>query len=162
MTTATPDPSTAQPPRVGRRQTLHAVGVAGVAVTGAGLLAGCGSDDVEQAASSAAGAASSAASAAGSAASDLVEAAQIPVGGGKVFEAIQAVVTQPTDGDYKAFSSVCTHSGCQVDSVENGVIECPCHGSQFDISTGEVRQGPATDPLPEKSVSVDGDGITVT
>ena len=46
--------------------------------------------------------------------------------------------------------------------VTDGVITCPCHGSQFDMTTGAVRQGPATAPLPEKSVSVGADGITVS
>ena len=80
----------------------------------------------------------------------------------KVFEDVKVVVTQPTRGDFKAFSAICTHQGCTVNGVSDGVITCPCHGSTFDIATGEVKQGPATKPLPPKTVSVGADGITVT
>lgn len=138
-----------------RRQTLRAAGGVGASVVGVTALAGCGAGDVEETASSVAGAASSAAT-------EAIAAADVPVGGGRVFESIQTVVTQPTEGQYKAFSSVCTHQGCQVRGVENGVIACPCHGSTFDIATGAVVQGPATKPLPEKSVSVSGDGLSVS
>jgi Rieske Fe-S protein len=133
-----------------RRESLVA---AGVAVAGTAGLTACGTD-----ASDAVGAASSAASAAG----DAIKAADIPVGGGKVFEALKVVVTQPTAGDYKAFSAVCTHQGCTVTGVADGVITCPCHGSTFDIATGAVKQGPATTALPAKSVTVGSDGISVT
>jgi Rieske Fe-S protein len=136
-----------------RRDSLLA---AGVVVAGAATLGACGTDDAVGAA------ASSAASAAASAASGAIQAAQIPVGGGRVFEALKVVVTQPTSGDFKAFSAVCTHQACTVAEVADGVITCPCHGSQFDIATGEVRKGPATKALPSKSVSLGTDGLTVT
>ena len=138
---------------VSRRQSLA---VAGVAVAGTAGLTACGADTAAE------GAVSSAASAAASAAGEAIRAADIPVGGGKVFEALKVVVTQPTAGDFKAFSAVCTHQACTVTGVADGVITCPCHGSSFDAATGEVRKGPATKPLPAKSVSVGADGITVT
>jgi Rieske Fe-S protein len=134
-----------------RRESLL---VAGVAVAGTAALTACGSGGAEGAASAASSVASAAASA--------IKAAEIPVGGGKVFDALKVVVTQPTAGDFKAFSAVCTHQGCTVNNVSNGVIMCPCHGSQYDIATGAVRQGPATKPLPAKSVTVGSDGITVS
>ncbi|KGN38783.1 iron-sulfur protein [Knoellia subterranea KCTC 19937] len=138
----------------GRREALRAAGV--VAIAGAGLTA-CGTDagtavdDVKDAASSAA-----------SAAQDLAKAADIPVGGGKIFADAKVVITQPTDGDFKAFSAVCTHQGCTVTGVDGGTINCSCHGSKFDIATGEVKQGPATSALPAKSVTVGADGISVS
>lgn len=153
MSTDHPTPSTPACGCLSRRQTFRAAGVVGAAAVGVGTLSACGS--AQDAANQAAGAASSAVS-------QVIKAAEIPVGGGKVFEAISTVVTQPTAGEYKAFSSVCTHQGCQVGGVSNGVITCPCHGSQFDAATGAVKQGPATQPLPEKSVTVNGDGITVS
>ena len=85
-----------------------------------------------------------------------------PVGGGKVIDAIKVVITQPTAGDFKAFSAVCTHQGCTVSSVSGGTINCACHGSTFDIATGAVTSGPATKALPAKTVTVGADGITIT
>ncbi len=146
---------------VSRRESLLAAGVA-VAAT-AGLTACGAAESAGDAAASAVGsAASSAASAAASAAAGAIAASEIPVGGGRVFEALKVVVTQPTAGDFKAFSAVCTHQACTVGEVADGVITCPCHGSQFDISTGEPRKGPATKPLPAKSVTVGADGLSVS
>lgn len=139
----------------GRRDAMRAAGI--VAVAGVGLTA-CGSD-ADQAAGDAV---SDAASSAAGAAKDLAQKADIPVGGGKVFDSAKVVVTQPTEGDYKAFSAVCTHQGCTVSGVEGGTINCACHGSKFDIATGEVKGGPATKALPEKKVTVGADGISVT
>jgi Rieske Fe-S protein len=142
----------------GRRDAMRAAGI--VAVAGVGLTA-CGTD-AEKAAGDAGAAVSSAASSAAGAAQDLAKKADIPVGGGKVFDSAKVVVTQPTDGEYKAFSAVCTHQGCTVSGVEGGTINCACHGSKFDIATGEVKTGPATRALPAKTVTVGADGISVT
>jgi Rieske Fe-S protein len=135
----------------GRRDAMHAVGA--VALAGVALTA-CGTDAEQQVQDAASGAAG--------AVKDLAKQADIPVGGGKVFESAKIVVTQPTAGDFKAFSAVCTHQGCIVSSVKDGTINCPCHGSQFDIATGDVKRGPATSGLPAKSVTVGSDGISVT
>jgi Rieske Fe-S protein len=77
----------------------------------------------------------------------LVAVSDVPVGGGIVLEEQEIVVTRPAPDDVRAFSAVCTHQGCTVAGVADGVIACPCHGSRFDASTGEVRRGPATRPL---------------
>ena len=92
----------------------------------------------------------------------LGEAAAVPVGGGMIYTSAKVVVTQPTAGEYKAFSAVCTHAGCIVDGVANGVIQCPCHGSQFNITTGAVVTGPASSPLPAKTVTVTDGKLVVS
>ena len=85
----------------------------------------------------------------------------MPVGGGLIFAAKGVVVTQPTQGEFKAFSSVCTHQNCPVTSVDGGTINCTCHDSKFSITDGSVKTGPATRPLAAKSVKVDGENITL-
>ena len=153
-----------------RRQALHVAGAGGLAAVSAASLAGCGSGEagaaastaVDTAKSAAASAASSGASAASEAVAGAITSAEIPVGGGKIIDSLKAVITQPTAGDFKAFSSMCTHQGCPVTSVSEGTINCACHGSKFDIATGAVKAGPATSPLPTKSIQVGADGISVT
>ncbi len=86
---------------------------------------------------------------------------EIPVGGGKVFDTQKVVVTQPTAGQFKAFTAVCTHQGCTVSTVKDGTINCPCHGSKYSIADGSVQGGPAPAPLAAKTVTVNGDEITV-
>ena len=72
------------------------------------------------------------------------------------------VVTQPSKGTYKAFSKICTHAGCPVTKVEDGVIKCPCHGSQFSIEDGSVKNPPASKPLAESTTTVAGGKVYVT
>ncbi|MFG2575552.1 Rieske (2Fe-2S) protein [Streptomyces sp. NPDC048481] len=85
---------------------------------------------------------------------ELAKTADIPVGGGKIFADEKVVVTQPTKDDFKAFSAICTHQGCTVSSVADGVIHCPCHGSEFRVADGSVARGPASVPLPAEKITV--------
>ena len=84
----------------------------------------------------------------------LGAASEIPVGGGKIYTAAKVVVTQPSRGQYRGFSAVCTHVGCIMSEVANGTIDCPCHGGQFKITTGAVVAGPPPSPLPKKQIKV--------
>ncbi|MFJ9819734.1 Rieske (2Fe-2S) protein [Streptomyces sp. NPDC101151] len=90
---------------------------------------------------------------------ELAKTGDIPEGGGKVFKEQKVVVTQPTKGDFKAFSAICTHQGCTLNRVADGTIDCPCHGSKFHIADGSVAHGPATKPLPAKTIEVAGKSI---
>ncbi|MFF8379962.1 Rieske (2Fe-2S) protein [Streptomyces sp. NPDC015661] len=90
----------------------------------------------------------------------LARTGDIPVGGGKILADKGLVITQPKAGEFKAFSSKCTHAGCAVSSIENGAIVCPCHQSHFDISDGSVKSGPATAPLPPEPIQVVGEEIS--
>lgn len=89
----------------------------------------------------------------------LVKASDVPVGGGVILAAQKLVVTQPKAGEFEGFSAVCTHMGCTVNDISNGLIICPCHGSQYSITDGSVQGGPAPAPLPKKPVSDDGGNI---
>ncbi|MGC9496979.1 Rieske (2Fe-2S) protein [Streptomyces sp. WG7] len=146
-----------------RRTVVAAAGAAGLAVA----LTACGGSDDD--ASDGTGAAPSApaseeADGGGSggganAEAALAATADIPEGGGKVFADRKVVVTQPSAGEFKAFSATCTHQGCAVKSVSDGVINCPCHNSNFSITDGSVQSGPATKPLPAVQITVSGDSI---
>lgn len=88
--------------------------------------------------------------------------ADIPVGGAVILTAEQVVATQPTAGEYRGFSAICTHQRCTLESVQGQDAVCPCHGSRFSIVDGSVVQGPATEPLaPASSVTVDGEDLVV-
>jgi len=89
--------------------------------------------------------------------SATIPAADVPVGGGIVLTDARFVVTQPTPGVFKAFDRTCSHQDCPVKKVEGGGISCSCHGSRFSIEDGSVLAGPATRPLPARSVTVRGD-----
>jgi nitrite reductase/ring-hydroxylating ferredoxin subunit len=155
-----------------RRGVLAGVGLVGLA--GAITACGGGSSSTHaadagasqaatastQAASGASASASaSAAGSSGAAAGALAATSQIPVGSGVIFTSKQVVVTQPVSGQFKAFSTVCTHMGCIVNTISNGTIDCPCHGSQYSIKTGDVVAGPAPKPLAARQIKVTGDSI---
>ena len=91
-----------------------------------------------------------------------VAAADVPVGGAVLLSDVSVLVTQPTEGTFKAFSSVCTHQGCTVSSLKEGHLLCPCHNSQFDLATGQPTAGPATAALPSKRATRAGDKIEVS
>ncbi|MER6477717.1 Rieske (2Fe-2S) protein [Streptomyces filamentosus] len=91
----------------------------------------------------------------------LASTSEIPVGGGTVFADRKVVVTQPVKGEFKAFSAICTHQGCTVNKVADGTIDCPCHGSKYDIADGAVKAGPASRPLPAERITVSGETITL-
>lgn len=123
-------------------------GVAGVGI-GLPLLAACGGDDAATEATPPA------------AGTVVASTADIEVGGGAIFADQELVITQPTEGDFRGFSSICTHQGCPVTSVSDGMIECTCHSSAFSITDGSPQSGPAETPLTEVPLTVEGDQITV-
>lgn len=143
---------------VGLAGAVSACGSGGPSSSSAGTTAGAppATTGAGSAPSSASGGGGSTAGAQGSA---LATTSEIPVGSGKIFTSEKIVVTQPNSGDFKAFSAVCTHMGCIVSTISNGTIDCPCHGSQYSISTGAVVGGPAPSPLPAQTIKVTGSNI---
>lgn len=146
-----------------RRTMLRGVAAGGAAVAGGALLAACG-DDATGGGSPSPAPNSGPTTEPGGSGSDggsdvLVATAEVPAGGGVILPDAEVVVTQPTAGDFKAFSAICTHQGCTVGDVAGGVIICPCHGSQFSVEDGSVTAGPAPSPLPEVAITVDGKNV---
>jgi Rieske Fe-S protein len=143
---------------VGLAGAVSACGSGGSSSSSAGTNAGAppATTGAGSAPSSASGGGGSTAGAQGSA---LAATSEIPVGSGKIFTSEKVVVTQPNSGDFKAFSAVCTHMGCIVATISNGTIDCPCHGSQYSISTGAVVGGPAPSPLPAQAIKLTGSNI---
>ena len=108
--------------------------------------------------SSATTAAPSAPGAPAPAAKAIAKTSDVPVGSGVIVG--EVVVTQPSAGVFKGFSAKCTHKGCMVDKVADGTIDCPCHGSKFNLD-GTVANGPAQEPLATENVTVQGDSIVL-
>ncbi|MFG3409524.1 Rieske (2Fe-2S) protein [Streptomyces sp. NPDC048142] len=138
-----------------RRRTVLAASAAGAAA----LATGCGSSDGDGGAD-ADGTPTASPDAPGGV--ELAGTGDIPVGGGTIFKERKVVVTQPTEGDFKAFSAVCTHASCLVSTVRDGTINCPCHGSRYSITDAAVVAGPAPRPLPAEQISVSGGAIRLT
>ena len=149
------------------RRTVLACAGAACAAT----LAGCstynsnsGGVDAPQAtqsteSSSAPAAAGSGGGSGGGGAAVLAKTSDVPVGGGTILTDKKIVITQPQSGTFHAFTAVCTHAGCTVGSVSSGTINCPCHGSRFNINTGAVVNGPAASPLAPINIKVQGTSI---
>ena len=79
----------------------------------------------------------------------LANTGDIPVGGCLVVTGAATVVTQPVEGEFKAFSGVCTHKHCFLASFSEGHIPCRCHGSRFDVE-GHVIEGPSLSGLEQR------------
>jgi Rieske Fe-S protein len=150
---------------INRRRALS--GSAAVAV-GVPLLAACGDDSGSTATDAGStsspsddpSASSEDTGSTGGGGTALASTSDVPVGGCFVVAASKIVLTQPTEGDFKAFTAVCTHQGCIVESSTEGDIPCPCHGSKFSLDDGSPQSGPASSALAAVEITVDGDSIT--
>jgi nitrite reductase/ring-hydroxylating ferredoxin subunit len=166
--------TTPAPTGPARRTLLR--GATALGVLGAsGTLAACGGDgdeteEVTSEGSTSGGTASggttsggttSGESSGGSSGGGFAKTTDIEPGGGKIYPAQKVVVTQPTMGEYKAFSTKCTHEGCAVTEVTSKGINCPCHGSQFSLADGSVLKPPAAKPLAKVEITVSGTDISL-
>ncbi|GGD26231.1 Rieske (2Fe-2S) protein [Nocardioides daphniae] len=90
---------------------------------------------------------------------DVAPTTDVPVGGCQVFARFGTVVSQPVEGEFKAFNAECSHKGCFVGSSDEGHIPCRCHGSKFDLATGARLAGPAKAPLDPVAIKVENGRI---
>jgi 3-phenylpropionate/trans-cinnamate dioxygenase ferredoxin component len=84
---------------------------------------------------------------------------------------IQTVVRGEPVGLYRvgddvyAIHDICTHEEAYLTDgwfePEDLEVECPLHGSRFNVATGDVRILPATRPVDTFEVRVEGDDVLV-
>jgi 3-phenylpropionate/trans-cinnamate dioxygenase ferredoxin component len=81
------------------------------------------------------------------------ELAAFPVKGKRI------AIAKVGDAFY-AFGDICTHQACSLGQgeLEGTTVTCSCHGSEFDVTTGEVIRGPAREPVQSYPVRVE-DGL---
>ena len=67
------------------------------------------------------------------------------------------------DGTIHAVSDLCSHADASLSDgyIEEGEVECPLHGSRFNLTTGEALNLPADEPLKVYEIKVEGDDILV-
>jgi len=168
--------------RLSRRKFIQIGAALGMGTTGASVLAACGGGSGSEGPGKEAveggltgGVQGAAQSAGGTTTQAGTPVAEIPEGApiarvadvprGSAVEFTDALLQQPAvlvhleDGDFAAYSAVCTHRGCTV-NYRDGKLACPCHGSVFDPARGAaVEAGPAPGPLSEIPVEVRSDEV---
>ncbi len=132
------DPGTDGPRPITRRRVL---GGAAVAISGAAALVG-----------------GEAGAAPRSAGRRIGPATEVPVGGSAGFTDptthLPSLVIQLHRHDFVAYDAVCPHEGCTVAYLESQkIIQCPCHGSQFNPTNGHLVRGPAPHGLKRLKIS---------
>jgi nitrite reductase/ring-hydroxylating ferredoxin subunit len=87
---------------------------------------------------------------------DENELAAFQVGG-------ERIAVANVGGAFHAFDNTCTHLQCSLaeGELEGTVVTCPCHGSQFDVTTGEVLRGPAQEPVQSYAARVESQALQV-
>ncbi|MET9506241.1 Rieske (2Fe-2S) protein [Streptomyces sp. NPDC006622] len=84
---------------------------------------------------------------------------EVAKGGARLYRDHNVVVSRSASGELKAYSTICTHAGCPINKLDGTTLVCPCHGSEFDATTGEVLRKPATVPLHELPVGTENGKI---
>lgn len=85
---------------------------------------------------------------------ELGPESEVAKDGAKLYRDHNVVVSRSEDGTLKAYDTVCTHAGCPINKLEGTKLICPCHGSEFDVTTGKVLREPAVAPLKALAIEV--------
>lgn len=94
----------------------------------------------------------------------VASASEVPPGEMKIVEVDgEEIVVANVGGKFVAFQSECTHRGGPLGEgmLMGDVVECPFHGGQFNVHTGEVVAPPPSEPIKTYAVQVDGDDVSV-
>jgi 3-phenylpropionate/trans-cinnamate dioxygenase ferredoxin component len=98
---------------------------------------------------------------------EVGKTSEVPEGEARRFvvDRIEVAVANVGDGEFFAVDDVCSHAEASLSEgevdVEDETIECPRHGSVFDLRTGKPRSLPATLPVLTFPVKVEGDTIMI-
>ena len=77
---------------------------------------------------------------------------------------VEEIAVARVDGALVAFSDICTHRQCNLSlggEIDGTTITCECHGSVFDMKTGAVIDGPATEPVATFEVRDEGGDLQI-
>lgn len=75
----------------------------------------------------------------------------------------KAITVAQIDNKFYAFDDLCSHEECSLGTgfLEGKTVECPCHGSKFDVETGNVLNLPAVLAIKTYSTKVENGSIYV-
>lgn len=151
--------------RISRARFIRAGVALGVGVTSAPVLASCGNDETT------AGTRAATVGVKGSSGPEVAPGEAIAVERAvKTNSAVPytnagsgrpEVLVRLPDGEFVAYSAVCTHQGCTVAyKPDTSKLACPCHGGVFDPANGaKVVSGPPPTPLPAVNTEMRGGKI---
>jgi nitrite reductase/ring-hydroxylating ferredoxin subunit len=94
----------------------------------------------------------------------LGRAEEIQEGGMRAFDVKgTTIAVANVAGVFHAFEDTCTHRQCSLaeGELEGSTVVCPCHGSEFDVESGEVLRGPAREPVESYEVRVEGGDLEI-
>lgn len=89
---------------------------------------------------------------------------ELPAGKMKVVQnGGKSILIANVDGNYYAIGNVCTHKACSLSEgkMSGQKVECPCHGSMFDLKDGSVKNGPAENPEPTYKVRTENGKVFI-
>jgi 3-phenylpropionate/trans-cinnamate dioxygenase ferredoxin subunit len=97
----------------------------------------------------------------------VCETKDVPPGEARRFslDGREVAVVNLGEAGFRALDAICSHAHYYLDEGEVDAdletIECPKHGSTFDLNTGSPKTLPATQPVDTFAVTIDGDDVTI-
>lgn len=75
----------------------------------------------------------------------------------------KSILIANVDGQFFAIGDNCTHEDCSLSTgfLDGSAVYCPCHGSQLDVTTGDVLSPPASIPESSFKTKVEGTDIYI-
>jgi nitrite reductase/ring-hydroxylating ferredoxin subunit len=75
----------------------------------------------------------------------------------------QKILLANINGNYYALGDKCMHRGCQLSKgrLEGETVICPCHGSTYDIKTGNFLKGPTKKAQPKYELKIENNDVMI-